>query len=129
LPNLSVEGSSRCEIYDRASATVLIQWLLLGHLRRCATEHVERANQIDLDNKAKFIERKGLAIAAHGTARGTQACRIHTGTQWAECCRSGDCCIGIFDARYVALYERAANLISNLLTALLIEVGNDDLRA
>ena len=129
MSNLSIEGSGRRKIHDRASATIVIEWFLLRHLRRCATEHVEGANQVDLDDKAEFIEREGLAIAADGAASSTQACRVHTGTQWAQCCRSGDRCIGVFDTRYVAFYERATNLVSNLLTALLIEVGNNDLRA
>ena len=70
MSNLSIEGSGRRKIHDRTSAAVVIQWFLLRHLRRCTTEHVEGANQVDLDNKAEFIEREGLAIAADGTASG-----------------------------------------------------------
>jgi hypothetical protein len=98
-------------------------------LRRCATEHVESANEIDLDNKAELIEREGLAVSTDGSSCGTQARRVHTGAQGPQCSGCCDCGIRVFDAGHVALNEGSPNFLGDLLTAFLIEVGNNDLRA
>jgi hypothetical protein len=129
LPNLSIEGSGRRKIHDRPSAAVIIQWFLLRHLRSSAAEHVERTDEVHLDNKAEFIEREGLAVSTNGPSCGTQARRVHTGAQGAQCNGCCDCGIRVFDAGHVALNEGSPNFLGDLLTAFLIEVGNNDLRA
>lgn len=56
LADLSVKCGTGGHVDDGAAAAVFIHGLCLGHRRRCATQYIESPDQVDLDDKAEFVE-------------------------------------------------------------------------
>jgi len=91
--------SSRSRVDDHATLAVLTG-LVRGHYDRRETDHVERADEVDVDDVPEGVERVRLPVLADDERGRTDPGAVDDAAQAAEL--ADGCVDGFLDARFVA---------------------------
>eukprot|EP01022_Parablepharisma_sp_SALTPOND_P035227 TRINITY_DN945_c0_g1_i1.p1 TRINITY_DN945_c0_g1~~TRINITY_DN945_c0_g1_i1.p1 ORF type:complete len:1221 (+),score=475.85 TRINITY_DN945_c0_g1_i1:429-4091(+) len=88
LPDLAIEGRHRGGGHDHA-ALAFGQWFGVGHAGGHQADHVEGADQVDVDDAAEVVQRDGAAILAHHAAGAADAGAVDQDARHAIGCLGG----------------------------------------
>ena len=129
MADLTIEGCGRGHVHDGTPAAVVVHRLGLGHRRRGLGEHVERPDQVHVDDEGELVERERVVLAIDGTPGEAEPRRVHQRSQRTHVGRGGDRFLGVLDLGDVALHEEAVELGGQRLALLFLEVGDHDTRS
>ena len=125
LAYLAIEGGGGRHVDDSATAAVCVHRLCLGHCGGGATQYVEGADKVNLDDKTELVQVQWHIAAVDGPPGSTQAGGVHAGPQGAQLAGGRDGRIGILGFGNIAFDEYAAYLPGDLFPALFIEIGDN----
>ena len=123
LADLAVKRSGGGHVDDSAAAAVRVHGLGLRHGRRSPAQHIESADQVDLDDKGELVEIKWHVVAVDSAAGGAQAGGVDAGAQGGKFAGGGYRRVGVLGFGNVALDEDTADFRGDFTAALFVEVG------